>query len=55
MQLNVNAIQITTDIPDCMKIQQLQQATSHHDYLQQLKDYVSKGWPGKKDQMPQGV
>ena len=49
MQLNIDAIQTTTNIPDCMMKQQLQQATSQDDHLQQLKDYTIRGWPEEKD------
>ena len=37
MQLNIEAIQTMTNISDCITIQQLQQATSQDDHLQQLK------------------
>ena len=55
MQLNIDAIETMTDIPDCMTMQQLQQATSKDDHLQQLKDYIIRGWPENKDQMPQDI
>ena len=29
-------------------IQQLQQATSQDDHLQQFKDYIIRGWPENK-------
>ena len=47
MQLNIDAIQ-TTNIPDCMTIKQLQQATSQDYHLQQLKEYIIRGWPENK-------
>ena len=53
--MNVDAIQTTTNIPDCMKIQQLPQATSQNDHLQQLKDYIIRGWQENKDQIPQDM
>ena len=50
MQLNVDAIQTTTNIPDCMMIQQSQQATSQDNHLQQqFTDYIIRGWPENKD------
>ena len=52
MQLNVDVIQAIMNIPDCMMIQQLQQATSQDDHLQQCKDYI-RDWPENKDQTPQ--
>ena len=39
------AIQTTTNIPDYITIQQSQQATSQDDDLQQLKEYIIRGWP----------
>ena len=53
MQLNIDATQTITNIPDCMTIQQLQQTNSQHDHIQQLKDYILRGWPENKDQIPQ--
>ena len=55
MQLNVDAIQTNTNIPVCIIIQQLQQATSQDDNLQQLKDYITRGWPENKDLIPQDI
>ena len=42
-QLNDDVIQTTTNIPDCMMIQQLQQATLQDEHLQQLKEHIIKG------------
>ena len=55
MQLNMDAIQTTTNIPDCMAIQELQQANSQDEHLQQLKEHIIKGWPENKDQIPQDM
>ena len=38
MQLNVDAIQPTTNISDFMMIQQLQQVISRDDHLQQIPE-----------------
>ena len=38
-----------------MTIQQLQQATSQDDHLQQLKEYIIRGWPENKEQTPQDM
>ena len=53
MQLNIYAIQITTNIPDCMTIQELQQTVSQDEHIQQLKEHVIRGWPEKKYPLPQ--
>ena len=55
MQLNIDVIQTMTNIPDCITIQQLQQATSQDDHLQQLKGYIIRSWPESKDQIPQEI
>ena len=55
MQLNIDAIQTMTNITDCMTIQQLQQATSPDGNLQQLKDYIIRGLPENKDQIPHNM
>ena len=52
MQLNINAIQTTTYIPDCMKIQELQQVTSQDEHLQHLHDHIVRGWPEHRDEIP---
>ena len=43
------------NIPDCMTIQQLQQAASQNDHLQQLEDYIIRGWSENKDKIPQDM
>ena len=53
--IEIDVIQTTTNIPDCMTVQQLQQATSQDHHLQQLKDYIIRGWPENKDQIPQDI
>ena len=40
MQLNINAIQTSTNISDCMKIHKLQQTTSQDEHLQSLKEHI---------------
>ena len=55
MQLNIYAIQTTTNIQDCMTIQELQQATSQDEHLQQLKEHIINVWREKKDQIPQDM
>ena len=55
MQLHVDAIQTTTNIPDGMMIQQLQQTTSQDNHLQQFKDDIIRGWLENKDQISQDI
>ena len=49
MQVNINAIQTITNIPDCLTIQELQQATSQDGHQQQIKEHIIKGWPENKN------
>ena len=55
MQLDVDAIQTTTNIPNCMMIQQLQQTALQDDHLQQLNDYIIRVWPENMDQIQQDM
>ena len=55
MQININTIQTTTNIPECMTIHELQHATSQKEHLQHLKDYVIQGWPESRDQIQQDM
>ena len=55
MQLNIDAIQTTTNIPDCMTIHKLKQAMSQDEHLQCLKEYIIKGWLERRDQIPQDI
>ena len=55
MQLNINAMQATTNIPDCMTIHELQHVTSQDEHLQQLKEHIIQGWPENRDQIPQDL
>ena len=55
MQLNYNAIQTATNIPECMKMHELQQAISQDQHLQHPKDYIIQGWPESRDQIAQDI
>ena len=55
MQVNIDTIQTTTYIPDCMPIQEIQQTTSQDEHLQQIKEHIIKGWLEKRDQIPQDI
>ena len=48
MLLNIVTVQTTTNIPDCMKICKLQQATSQDECLPCLKEHIIQGWPENK-------
>ena len=55
MQLNTDALQTPTNIPDCMTMHELQQATLQDEYLQCLKEHIIQGWPENREQMPQDM
>ena len=55
MQFNIDTIQTSRNITDCMMIQQLHQATTQDEHLQQLKEHFIRGWLENKDQIPQGM
>ena len=51
MDIRVDAIQSTTDIPECMSISQIQQTVVQDEHLQCLKTYIITGWLSTKDQL----
>ena len=53
MQVNIDAIQKSTNIPDGMTIQELKQEMSGDEHIQQLKEHIIKGWPENIDQISQ--
>ena len=55
MQFNIDTIQATTNIPDCMTIHELQQAKSQDEHLLCLKEHIIQGWPENRDQIPQDM
>ena len=52
MQININAIQLTTNMPGCMIFNELMGATSQDQHLQQLMEYIIQGWPDNREQLP---
>ena len=51
MNIRVDPIQTSTNVPEYMSIQQIQQVTAQDGHLQQLKGYIITGWPGNKDHL----
>ena len=45
MKINTDVIHTTTDIPEYMLIKDLKQAKLPDEHLQQLKNFIIKGWP----------
>ena len=51
MDIQVDAIQSTTDMPECVSIEEIQQALAQDDHLQKLKNFIISGWPDMKDEL----
>ena len=51
MDIWVDAIQNSTDMPECISMAEIQQASSQDDHLQQLKKFIIAGWPNTKDEL----
>ena len=51
MDIRIDAIQSATDIPECMSVSQLQQASAQDDHLQCLKSFIITGWPNTEDEL----
>ena len=43
MQLNINAIQKPSNIPECMQLHDLQHAITQDEHLQHLKAHIIQG------------
>ena len=51
MELWVDIIQTTTDMPECLSMTELQQASSQDNHLQKLKHFIITGWTDSKDEI----
>ena len=51
MDIRIDTIQCTIDVPECTSILQIQQASTQDDHLQCLKSFIIAGWPSTKDKM----
>ena len=51
IQVNIDTMQTTTNIPGCKTIQELQQAMSHNEHLQELREHITKDCSENKDQI----
>ena len=50
MELQVD-IKIMTDMPECLSMTELQQASSHDNHLQKLKHFIITGWLHSNDKI----
>ena len=51
MELCIDIIQTTTDMPECLSMMDLQQASSQDSHIQKLKHFIITGWPDIKDKV----
>ena len=49
MELWADVIQTTTDMPECLSITDLQQASSQDSHIQKLKHFIITGWFNSRD------
>ena len=45
----MDAIQTATDMPECVSMAEIQQASSINNHLQQLRGIIITGWPDTRD------
>ena len=55
MWLSINAMHTATNVPECMKMHELQQVASQNQHLQCLKDYIIKVSLESRIQIPQDI
>ena len=48
MDIQVDIIQTATDMPECVSVAEIQQASSLDNHLQQLKGTIITGWPDSR-------
>ena len=51
MEIQVDAIQTATDMPECVSMAEIQQTSSLNNHLQQLKGIIISGWPDSRDEL----
>ena len=47
----MDVIQTMTDMPECVSMAEIQQASSLDNHLQQLKGIIISGWPDSRDEL----
>ena len=51
MDVGVDAIQSSIDMPECVSMEEIWQPSSQDDHLQQLKKFIIAGCPNTKDEL----
>ena len=47
----MDTIQAATEMPECVSVAEIQQASSLDNHLQQLKGIIITGWPDSRDEL----
>ena len=55
MELSIEAITLTGDIPTCMPIQNIWETTQNDMHLQELKDHINKDWSSNENEVIQVI
>ena len=53
--ISVDMVQVASDVPECMSIQQIQQATKQDEHLQRLQWLIITVWPDAREQLHQDI
>ena len=48
MGLNINAIEVSTDMPECMEVEAIRHAMQDYSHLSALITYMIHGWPSTR-------
>ena len=51
MDIHMDAIQATTEMPECVSVAEIQQVSSINNHLQQLKGIIITGWWDSRDEL----
>ena len=51
MDVQVDAIQSTTNMPECVSMAKIQEALTQDDHLYQLRNFIIAVWPNMKDEL----
>ena len=55
LDIRVEVVQVETDVPECMSIQWIQQATKQDEHLQRLQCFIITGWLNAREQLHQDI
>ena len=50
MKINISAIESVTDNPNCISIQEINQASAKDKHLQQLREHIIRSWPKSRNE-----